>query len=415
MPGGFVQDGDGEPFRNGPDYVDEGVINATYLVGIESEPQQIIQPTQDSSLSISYYPLLPSQSYNMTFIDGAAVSGSTPSFGDSYANEFNRIGLDDNPSTSGSMASQVDLGISGYGRDTRVDGSQYIFYSFYQSGSQWLGFTSSRYDYHEAVNPCVLDNSRSAISNVGLSIYDSDLFFNKAFANYFTASYDATLTGSGALSDPWLQSYGLRLLTPSTTNVYWKMSNVNGFMLYWTGSGLAGSAIQQKALLNAFFYDVDEPWTQTLLYEVNVVAKRDSSTMEPDSYFKLAFGGLTSSYTEDLSSVGTSYQTYTYTVQPNGPHLIISGGIDSSLSSNFYAIKNLSIKCLNYRAQIQDFHLHDSYGMRNARYDGCKLTSADWNVPSTDTTDNGPVVEVTIGGGLQLNVDPNSAGNFVVR
>jgi hypothetical protein len=414
MPGGFVQDGDGEPFRNGPDYVDEGVVNATYLIGIQSEPQQIIQPTQDTSVNINITPTIPTQSYNMVVIDGTALNGSATSLLDSYANEFNRTGIDDNPSTSGSMAAQLDLGITAYGRDVRVDGSQYIFYSYYQSGSQWLGYTSSRYDYHEAINPVILDNSRSAISNNGLSTYDSDIFFNKAFANYFTASYDVALTGSGVIGDPWLEYYGLRLLTSSYTNAYWKMSNTNGLMLYWTGSGLAGSAIQQRALLNAFFYDVDEPWTQNLLYEVKVVAKRDSTTMEADSYFKLAFGGLSLSSTEDLSSIGTTYQTYTYTVQPNGPHLIISGGIDSSLSSNFYAIKNLSIKCLNYRAQIQDFHLHDSYGMRNARYDGCKLTSADWNVPSTDTVDNGPVVEVTIGGGLQVNVSPNSGGNLQV-
>jgi hypothetical protein len=53
--------------------------------------------------------------------------------------------------------------------------------------------------------------------------------------------------------------------------------------------------------------------------------------------------------------------------------------------------------------------------MLNARYNGCKLTSADWNTNSSDTIDNGPVVSVTVGGGQQLKVKtaPNK-GNFQV-
>ena len=63
---------------------------------------------------------------------------------------------------------------------------------------------------------------------------------------------------------------------------------------------------------------------------------------------------------------------------------------------------------------MQDFHLQDSYGMRSARYDGCKLVSADWNVDSPDTIDNGPVVTVLVGGGKQLNTNPGVRGNFKV-
>ena len=81
------------------------------------------------------------------------------------------------------------------------------------------------------------------------------------------------------------------------------------------------------------------------------------------------------------------------------------------VSYNIY-IPKLQVKCLNYRADVQDFHLRDSYGMRNARYDGSKLTSTDWNINSPDTTDGGPVVTVTVGGGRQLSVQPSVRGNF---
>ena len=53
--------------------------------------------------------------------------------------------------------------------------------------------------------------------------------------------------------------------------------------------------------------------------------------------------------------------------------------------------------------------------MRNARYDGCKMTSADFNVDSPDTIDKGPVVRVTVGGGKQLAVRPSVRGNLQIK
>jgi hypothetical protein len=46
-------------------------------------------------------------------------------------------------------------------------------------------------------------------------------------------------------------------------------------------------------------------------------------------------------------------------------------------------------------AQTQDLHLQTSAGMINARYEGCKMTSPDFNIDSPDTIDGGPVVTVT--------------------
>jgi len=46
-------------------------------------------------------------------------------------------------------------------------------------------------------------------------------------------------------------------------------------------------------------------------------------------------------------------------------------------------------------AQTQDLHLQTSTGMTNARYNGCKMTSPDFNIDSSDTVDGGPVVTVT--------------------
>jgi len=46
-------------------------------------------------------------------------------------------------------------------------------------------------------------------------------------------------------------------------------------------------------------------------------------------------------------------------------------------------------------AQTQDLHLQTSAGMTNARYNGCKMTSPDFNIDSPDTVDGGPVVTIT--------------------
>ena len=54
--------------------------------------------------------------------------------------------------------------------------------------------------------------------------------------------------------------------------------------------------------------------------------------------------------------------------------------------------------------------------MVNARYEGCKLTSTDYNVDSPDTIDNGPVITITEGGGNILTAKPNSQqGTFAIQ
>lgn len=60
--------------------------------------------------------------------------------------------------------------------------------------------------------------------------------------------------------------------------------------------------------------------------------------------------------------------------------------------SIYYPVNPLDIEPF---AQIQDLHLQTSTGMINARYEGCKMTSPDFNIDSPDTIDGGPVATVT--------------------
>ena len=106
---------------------------------------------------------------------------------------------------------------------------------------------------------------------------------------------------------------------------------------------------------------------------------------------------------------------YTYTTRADGPRLCFVVSMNETVASNYVMIKKVSARALNYRAQVQDFHLRDSYGMRNARYDGCKLTATDYNVDSPDTIDGGPVIQITLGTGVELTNQPTTRGNFTIR
>jgi hypothetical protein len=89
---------------------------------------------------------------------------------------------------------------------------------------------------------------------------------------------------------------------------------------------------------------------------------------------------------------------------------------NSFANTEYIKVLNLKVEPLNYRAQVQDFHLNSSRGMINARYEGCKLTSTDYNVDSPDTIDNGPVITVTLVGGSVLATSPSTQpGTFQIQ
>lgn len=449
-PGGFVQDGDGEPFRNGSGYVQEGTIGGdeSDYVTLSGDQQNIAEyndivsyPTYEYEAprrDIEMLPQFESQSYDMVVIDGTQIT-ATASFDDSYANEFTRLGLDDNPSTSGSMAGEVNTGLTAYGRDVKVEGSQYVFTSYYQSGSgtglTWTPFTSSRYDYHEPYSPVILDNTRSSIANQSAGIYDVDIYGGKAFTNHTVYSSTATsatntrITSSAAWDEnAWLSSYGLQIrslyssstlldpVTGSTAVGYWSLAgtsydiNISG--LYFTQIAATATPITASVRIPAFFYNAADPKTKNYIYEVTI--STDENGAGVTNTLELHFGDLDCGLTGSVTPTSTQTDV-TFTTPALGNWLGLRLYVGSSLSGTSTWIPKLKVRCLNYRADVQDFHLYDSYGMRNARYDGCKMTSTDWNINSSDTSDGGPVVQVTVGGGKQLKVKPNVKGTFEIK
>lgn len=93
--------------------------------------------------------------------------------------------------------------------------------------------------------------------------------------------------------------------------------------------------------------------------------------------------------------------SFIVTASSNDPQLRFRVNVGFQTTGSVFVLRNLSItypvNISNFEpfTQTQDLHLQTSTGMTNARYNGCKMTSPDFNIDSSDTVDGGPVVTVT--------------------
>lgn len=417
--GGNIEDGGGDFNRSMANYVDSGIItkpDGSDFIVLSGNEQYMheLAIINDSSI---FQPL--------------TLAGA--------CNEFNNGGVDDQPSGTDSLIGDIDTAVTAYGRNMKEYGSQYVFMSYAMSGSNAgqtiTRITSSRYDYHDPINPTIMDSKRSEISNESGYKYDVDIYGGRAFIDSTAYSADGTVlntiySSSAAIyENKWTSIYGLNIVStilnsasfgaPLTldpvfnANSYWFLKTSPdqlglGFYSDITGST---SACTSSVKLPAFFYKADDPSTWNYIYEIKIVCEEDVSTT---NYIELHYGDLDCGLTGSLIPTTTSINVNTIITRAKGPWLGIRLYQITTAGVEVY-IPKLSVTCLNYKSQTQDYHLQDSYGMRNARYDGCKLTSADFNVNSPDTIDGGPVIQVTVGGGKQLGVKPSTKGNFEVR
>jgi len=427
-PDGFVQDGDGEPFRNMQDYVQAGVIEANgadYLIldgFVEDGDSEARRGTRDfvEEGVIDVDPILPEVEYDYVIFDetihaSPTATGDTDQYGRPLFNTTgSRIATQ-----FGTAYDEINLRESQYGRDLAAFGSQYVFMSYATSGSgptrsEPYLITSSRYDYHDPFNAIVMDGRRSEISNVADRPYSGDVFNGKAFARYIVENdqNQIALNINGKQQFDFTRYFGLRILRGTWAVAAEAVNRVitsGGLATNYPGT--LGNVSGNYALLDSFFYEEDQPWTKELLYKVGFTNDEQDIVPSTASVWVLEYGQVGSTYrTEYLASQLNPSSSAEVVTKASGPFLVLNRALNG-----LSFIPKLTVECLNYRAPVQDFHLHDSYGMRNARYDGCKLTSADWNVDSQDTVDGGPVVLITQGGGTTLVTRPSARGTFEVQ
>ena len=325
----------------------------------------------------------------------------------------------------------IDLGVTAVGWNARYLGTKYAYTSYASSGSNprvLTQITSSRYDYNEALPPALLKSTYSSHFAPAKQMYDRDVYNHRAFTGQraLTASVEFS-SSEGAISHPWTNNFGLRLslthsasiaIAPLTSSVYWSLDSTNGlyFKPYTAGPGTYTGSFA----LDAFMYEPADAHTHDRLYRVTVSTDYTASGQSLGIVPKmiLHFGGFDSPLTQSftLSPYADFAKTVSFVTKATGTELGVVVQKASFSSAQFIKITGIEVEPLNYRAQVQDYHLMSARGMINARYEGCKLTSTDYNVDSPDTVDNGPVITVTLVGGSTFTSSPaTQQGTFQIR
>lgn len=309
----------------------------------------------------------------------------------------------------------IDLGVNGAGWNSRYLGSRYVYMTYASSGSNprvLTEVTASRYDEYEAVQPSILLNTYSSQFAPGGEMYDRNIYYDRLFTGQraFTASVEFS-SSQAVYMHPLTNRFGLRLASttnssfPVTTfnaSVYWAIDPINGF--YFKPYDVHSAVRTGSFALDAFMYEPVDTHTHEYLYRVTITTDFIGSGGNPT--LRLFFGGFNSTITQSISLAPGTNQTFTFVTKAIGTELGVAVQKAGWTSTQSIKIKKLKVEPLNYKAQIQDYHLISSRGMINARYEGCKMTSTDYNVDSPDTIDNGPVVTITTVGGTILTTAP---------
>ena len=319
----------------------------------------------------------------------------------------------------------IFLNITSYGRD-KIEGSQYIFPSWYRTGSiAYSGITtnSAGFAYLNSVgddysDPLALDATRARPSEVfsptevPYNVYD---FFNGTGS--FNVDPQYTFYTDEAAAQTALGRFGFRF-SGSSISINWKSeTKVAGpETVTLLRTFLPASSVSTASITVPTFFPEYYP---NAMYQVELRAgwgvSSSGTLVNPNLY--IGFGSVTSSYTNTLA-ITTGYTRATYISKADGPYLTITCQSSQSAANGSIFVDIDYIKVTPYiQTAVQDYQVGPlaSIGQRNQKYDGCKLTALDVNVDSPDTIDGGPVIEVITGPGSNISVSPTNNQTPVQR
>lgn len=430
-PAGEVEDGHNEPLDSQPDYVEGATIDAdnAEFLKISGEAEEVLPYNNTASISTPE-------------IDGLFGIFSSQTTNDEdpikilYDQDVSGINY---PSADGT----IDTWITAGGYDAR-DGSKYVYMTWDSSGSGagqvYTYVTASRYDQWDPINPVILTSRFSEISSPDDFKYQKDIWNYHALQSYYTASTNTEFSSSiAAQQNDWTSHFGLKIsssyngttpyATPylsGITEPVWILSGSRGGVDGASGpfNGLnfktkVSGPFTGSVLLNSFFNEREDADTTDYGYRVrgNIVTSAQGS---PGFVGKVTLqsGREGSSYSQTLNISETparNVNAFDFITRADGPNLVIT--VQGTSNVGFYmCIQELVVQPLNYFESVQDYHLHVAQGMVNARYEGCKMTSTDYNIDSPDTVDGGPVITITEGGGKELVARPaRQRGTFEIR
>ena len=441
-PKGEVEDPTNEPLSH---YVAEATIGgdlSDYL-NIQGDTQELLPQDNNASIDLVNHPIGDFGAFAET---ETAIDLSTNPEGEFY--EF-------------VQGDAIDLGVNAAGWNSRYNGTKYIYmtyasrisgslygYAFYGTGSygssiEYTLITASRYDDWEAINPVIMTSRFSEQSNPSNFKFQKDIWNYKSFENYYAQDSLTIFTSSMALQQSeWTDNFGLRisssyigtteLPSPLTSQAGWFISgsrrgtdsstSFNGLSFSKLTPLITGmSSASGSVLLNSFFNEREDADTVNYRYHIKGRIKTVGGSLNNSGSIIFQAGKEQSTYTKSFAwETNNSLTTipFEFITRADGPDLVITVRQQSqtNVTRSLVTIQDLLIQPLGYYESVQDYHLWNARGMVNARYEGCKLTSTDYNVDSPDTIDNGPVITITEGGGNILTAKPNSQqGTFAIQ
>lgn len=333
-------------------------------------------------------------------------------------NEYNDIQVEEQGASANQLYETVDLGISSYGRDTRVSGMQYRFPTWALTGSDSgsMGIIDSiPADYYEPIQPNITGSRVSNHFNTINYPYSGDnLMYNSASLQSPNLLYVYTSSYGQMVADnaPYVANYGFQFFqNPTNYNSVWYIGFNRLIANFNVGATSFGTA--------SFIVPILESGSD---YSVSLRAyTSDPGYAVTQANCKIKLGGSgSSSPVSNTITIGNPLGTGSMVVSgtADGPYLYVETYqiVNGSPSYGEVHFLDLDIRASRRPAQVQDFTVGPlaSMGLKNARYDGCKLTATDYNVDSPDTVDKGPVITLLITDSNELIVKPSKRGTFSV-
>ncbi len=464
--GGAIQDGDAEPFRDMPGYVEEGVIDRPYVI-----------------LEGDFY----GEEYEAETINGTLTRPIV--IPTAKQNEYNEQQVPEQPSDPNSTYGTIDVNITSYGRD-KIDGTQYRFKTWYATGSSTINFTSqgiqtNEYgfalldsigeDYWNPIQPNITGSRPSSVftNNTFHEDYPGDTDIFRGALSLTNSTKRVIFTGSVAgYSDLAIyDTYGFRFVTQSFSgnSNYFELTQTGSFFNYdnfdWSSQGLSGAIASGSGLffqpgvnnttgseaatftqsymqIPAFWeYDITKGSATNYLIEfeyegigilggfddIGVMISTSGSwpgwgSTGPGIYRDYANGAgeMPVDWTFVQLGTGGYYRVkkiFRVPMKAYSPYLRIHSIVTDITIPNgnlSYVIRNLKVRPL-VPAQLQDYQLATdggSIGILNQKYNGCKLVSNGYNIDSPDTIDNGPVITIFETSPNTLTARPTNRNNL---
>ena len=296
-------------------------------------------------------------------------------------------------SSSGNDDDQLSMFLTS---SNKFDGTQYCYDELIRSGSSWKQVTSS-YWKCEGVLPTITSSVKSEIyqtlyssSAAALTTLNSSNLAGTGSSHIsgldgdhaWINTFGITSSVSASLSHPGDESYTQYLAGSKFQFAIPSGVTINGVKVSISKSSDTSDISDVTASLCT---NVTDPEANTIGNNLKKAGQWSSSGMQ-----QYIYGGPTNLWgTTNLTTAAINSARFGFILQGYA-----EGEADALVSAMQITVyyTSQSVSTFEYReAEIQDFQ---PIGADNHEFNGCKMTSPDFNIDSNDTIDGGPVAEI---------------------